>query len=50
MNLTVRNYIDACVPGFATITLSQLNSLVGIVGGLLGIAYLIWKWRKEANK
>ena len=40
----------AIIPTAATISLSQLNTLVGIVGGLLGIAYLLWKWHHEASK
>jgi hypothetical protein len=38
------------MPPVASLTLGHLNSLVGIVGGLLGIAYLIWKWCREAKK
>lgn len=39
----------AAIPTTATITLSQVNQLFGIIGGALGIAYLIWKWNKEAK-
>ena len=47
MNSHEKDILTAAVPTAATLTLSQINSLVGIIGGLVGIAYLIWKWRKE---
>ena len=50
MNSQEKDILVAAIPTTASFTLSQINSLVGIIGGLIGIAYLIWKWRKEANK
>ena len=50
MNSHEKDILTAAVPTAASFTLSQINSLVGIIGGLVGIAYLIWKWRKEANR
>lgn len=44
------DYIAAAVPTFASITLSDLNVIVSILGTTLGIAYLLWKWRREAKK
>lgn len=41
--------IVAGVPMVASMTLSQINSLVGIIGGILGIAYLLWKWYRDAK-
>jgi hypothetical protein len=38
----------AGIPLIATLTLAQIHTIVGILGGVLGIAYLIWKWRKES--
>lgn len=49
-DLTTRDFATAGVPAVASLTLSQVNSLIGIAGGLLGIAYLIWKWKREAKK
>lgn len=49
-DLTTRDFATAGVPAAASLTLSQLNSLIGMAGGLLGIAYLIWKWKREAKK
>ena len=34
----------------ATITLADCNTFVAFVGGVLGIVYLLWKWRREARK
>jgi hypothetical protein len=48
MNSHEKDILTAAVPTAASLTLSQINSLVGIIGGLVGIAYLIWKWRREA--
>ncbi len=50
MNSHEKDILVAAIPTTASFTLSQINSLVGIIGGLIGVAYLIWKWRKEANK
>lgn len=50
MNSQEKDILVAAIPTTASFTLSQINNLVGIIGGLIGIAYLIWKWRKEANR
>ena len=50
MNTHEKDILVAATPTAASLTLSQINSLVGIIGGLIGIAYLIWKWNKEANR
>ena len=50
MNLKTGDLIAAGTPSVAFLTLSQWNQLLGIIGTLLGIAYLVWKWRKEAKK
>ena len=50
MNSQEKDILTAAIPTTASFTLSQINSVVGIIGGLIGIAYLIWKWKKEANK
>lgn len=49
-DITSRDFATAGVPAVASLTLSQVNSFIGIVGGLLGIAYLLWKWKREAKK
>jgi hypothetical protein len=50
MNSHEKDILTAAIPTTASFTLSQINSVIGIIGGLVGISYLIWKWRKEANK
>jgi hypothetical protein len=50
MNSQEKDILVAAIPTTASFTLSQINSVIGIIGGLIGIAYLIWKWRKEANR
>jgi len=50
MNSLQRDIAHASVPAAASLTLSQINSLVGIVGGLIGIAYLLWKWVREYKR
>lgn len=50
MNSHEKDILIAATPAAACMTLSQINNLVGIIGGVIGIAYLIWKWKKEANR
>lgn len=57
INLRTSDYVVASVPVgakavaelFATLTLEDLNNLAGIFGALLGAAFLIWRWRREAK-
>jgi ABC-type methionine transport system permease subunit len=39
--------ITAATPTIAMISLSQVNEVAGLVGTLLGIAFLLWRWRKQ---
>lgn len=41
--------IAAAVPAISATVLGQINDLIGIIAGLLGIAYLLWRWRREAR-
>jgi hypothetical protein len=50
MNSHPKDILTASIPTAATLTLSQIHLVVGIIGGILGIAYLVWKWRREANR
>jgi len=47
--LQAKDYIVAGTPAVASITLGQVNQVAGLVATLLGIAYLLWKWRREAK-
>lgn len=50
MNPIEKDIVVAAVPVTASLTLSQINSVIGIIGGALGIAYLLWKWIREYRK
>ena len=50
MNSYDKDIIVASTPAVASLGLSQINSIIGIIGGLVGLAYLIWKWHKEYKK
>ena len=50
MNTPEKDIIVAATPAAASLGLSQINSIIGIIGGLVGLAYLIWKWHKEYKK
>jgi len=40
----------AATPAAAMVSLSQVNEVAALVGTLLGIAFLLWRWRREAQK
>ncbi len=44
-----RDLLTAGSPLFLCVTLSQVNEVLAMVGTLLGIAYLLWKWVREAR-
>jgi len=45
--LTPKDVLTTIAPAVATITIAQLNSLLGVVSGALTIVYLIWRWRRD---
>ena len=50
MHLTAKDLIVASIPTVTSTALGAVNQVIGILGGLIGIAYLIWKWRNECRK
>ena len=48
--VTHKDVLAALVPVGANFTLSQINEFLGIIGTLLGIVYLLWKWSRELKK
>lgn len=41
--------IAAAAPTVSATLVAQANQIVGMIGSLLGIAYLLWRWRREAR-
>ena len=39
--------LTAATPAVAMVSLSQINEVAALVGTLLGIAFLLWRWRKQ---
>lgn len=50
MMLHPRDILVAGTPAVASITLSQVNQVAGLIASVLGILYLLWKWKREASK
>lgn len=44
------DFVAASAPTFTATIVSSVNEVAGLCGTLLGIAYLIWRWKREANK
>ena len=51
MNPTqTKDLAAAATPIVAWTSLSQVNDVAALIGTLLGIAFLLWRWQREANK
>ena len=48
-HLKPADIIAAAVPTVSATVVAQANQIVGMIGSLLGIAYLLWRWRREAR-
>jgi hypothetical protein len=46
-NLRPTDIIAGVVPTVASTVVAQVNQLVGLIGSILGILYLVWRWRRE---
>ena len=42
--------LAATAPAVSATVRGQINDMIGIVGGLIGIVYLLWRWRREASQ
>ena len=47
-HLKPSDIIAAAAPTVSATLIAQANQIVGIIGSLLGIVYLLWRWRHEA--
>ena len=45
-----KDLATAATPVVAFTSLSQVNDVAALIGTLLGIAFLLWRWQREANK
>ena len=43
----IKATLTAATPAAAMVSLSQVNEVAALVGTLLGIAFLLWRWRKQ---
>jgi ABC-type enterobactin transport system permease subunit len=41
--------LAAAAPTVSATLVAQANQIVGMIGSLLGIVYLLWRWRREAR-
>jgi ABC-type methionine transport system permease subunit len=39
--------LTAATPTIAMLSLSQINEVAALIGSVLGIAFLLWRWRKQ---
>ena len=46
----IKATLTAATPAAAMVSLSQVNEVAALVGTLLGIAVLLWRWRREAQR
>ena len=45
-----KDIATAATPVVAFTSLSQINEVAALIGTLLGIAFLLWRWQREARK
>lgn len=47
--IQAKDLATAATPVVVWTSLSQINEIAGLVATLLGIAYLLWRWRRQWN-
>jgi hypothetical protein len=50
MQTQAKDIATASTPIVAWTSLSHVNDVAALIGTLLGIAFLLWRWKREANK
>lgn len=45
-----KDLVTATVPTVAMLSIAQINEIAGLIATLLGIAYLLWRWRRQWNE
>ena len=48
-NTVSKDILTAATPIIAMLSLGQINEIAALIGSVLGIAFLIWRWRREAR-
>jgi presenilin-like A22 family membrane protease len=48
--MQAKDLATAATPVLAFTSLSQINEVAALIGTLLGIAFLLWRWVREARK
>jgi hypothetical protein len=49
-NSLPKDVLTAATPTIAMVSLGQINEIAALSGSVLGIAFLIWRWRREIAK
>ena len=47
-NTISKDVLTAATPTIAMFSLGQINEIAALIGSILGIAFLLWRWRREA--
>jgi|GEM_PF-1182546 len=46
-NLKLTDFLAASLPTVSATVVAQANEWAGLIGSLIGILYLLWRWRRE---
>lgn len=47
---TLQKFLSAIWVALTSLTIAQINALLGTLSLVLGISYQLWKWRREARR